>query len=519
MPEIEELIRINREQAQKIALLTQQVDWLKRQLFGRKSEKLDHPELFGPGDTDEAGKDGASDAGLPGEEAAPAAGGAGPARRRRPVRAAKLPADLPVVVEEIIPEEVLAVPGDFRRIGGESSDRLEKEPGYFYIRRTVRAKFARLDHPFLPPVVAPAPPVLIPNGFLGPGLLAEIIANKYCYHLPLYRQEQLYRSRFGIDLSRNTMGDAVLQVAEALDPVVRRMKENLLASGYIQADETPVTYLDPGHPEGSSTGYHWVYRGADGEVVFDWRTSREHHHLFAWLGPDYTGVLQADAYEAYLAYVRRQALGDKTVLHAPCLAHIRRKFEGALEERPEIARWFLRQIARLYATEDLLRSYNVSAEARARIRGIQSAPILRVLAKATLHLLFTSRHILPKSRLGQALAYAHKLWKGMEVYLSDGRVEIDNNLAENAIRPIALGRKNHLFIGSPEAGSRSATLYSLLVSAKAQGVDPQAYLRDLIERLPTAKTSELDALTPANWAEAYKAERLERTPDPTARVA
>ena len=436
---MEELIRINREQAQRIALLTQQVDWLKRQLFGRKSEKLDHPELFGAGDADGPGKDGASDAGHPGEEAVPGDGDASPAKRRRPVRAAKLPADLPVVVEEIIPEEVLAAPGDYRRIDAETSDRLEKEPGYFYLRRTVRVRFARLDHPFLPPLVAPAPPALIPNGFLGPGLLAEVIANKYLYHLPLYRQERLYANRFGIELSRNTMGDAVLRVAEALDPVVRRMKENLLASGYIQADETTVTYLDPGHPEGSSTGFYWVYRGASGEVVFDWRTSREHHHLSAWLGPDYTGVLQADAYEAYPAYVRIQALKDKAVSHAPCLAHIRRKFENALEERPEIARWFLRQIAGLYATEELPGEHNISAEARARIRGNRSAPVLRVLAKATLHLLFTSKHILPKSRLGQALAYAHKLWKGMEVYLRDGRVEIDNNLVYAAFRIMPRG--------------------------------------------------------------------------------
>lgn len=519
MPEIEELIRINREQAQKIALLTQQVDWLKRQLFGRKSEKLDHPDLFGPDAEDAPGKDGASDAARPGEEAAPEAGSAGPAKHRRATRTAKLPADLPVVVEEIIPEEVLAAPGDYRRIDAESSDRLEKEPGYFYIRRTLRVRFARLDHPFQPPVVAPAPPTLIPNGFLAPGLLAEIIANKYLYHLPLYRQERLYANRFGVELSRNTMGDAVLQVAGALGPVVARMKENLLAGSYIQADETPVTYLDPAHPKGSATGYHWVYRGADGEVVFDWQTSREHHHLSDWLGPEYTGVLQADAYEAYAAYARRQTLAGKSVRHAPCLAHIRRKFENALEERPEIARWFLRQIALLYATEDLLRRHNVSAEARARIRGHRSAPILRVLAKATLHLLVKGRRILPKSRLGQALAYAHKLWKGMEIHLADGRVEVDNNLVENAIRPVALGRKNHLFIGSPEAGDRSATLYSLLVSAKAQGVDPQAYLRDLIERLPRAKTSELDALTPANWARAYKAAQKERSEEAAARVA
>lgn len=506
MEEIEKLRRINKEQANQLAILAQQIEHLKRQLYGRKSEKgIPHLDLFAEEEM----------LGKPVVAAAEKPVAAKPKEKRnkpkteRLIRARRLPANLPVVVEEQIPEEVKVAPAEWRRMGEETSDQLEKEPGYFYIKRTVRPKYVRRDHPFQPPIVETAKPKIIEAGFWGPSLLSEVLTNKYLYHLPFYRQEQLYDCRFGISLSRKTMCDATEKVSNMLGILVKRMKENMLVLGYIQADETPVTCLDRDHPKGSRKGYYWVYRGLNGEVIFDWCTTREHKHLNRWLGKNFEGILHSDGYEAYESYTREQILKGKVVKRASCLAHIRRKFENACSQRPQTVRWFLRVIGRLYGIEKTLREYSASAEVRARMRQRQSRSIIELLQKAISHLLTNCPSILPKSPLGKALRYAQGQWKGMEVYLEHGMVEIDNNGVENAIRPTAVGKKNHLFIGHPEAGSRSGILYSLLISAKIQGVDPQKYLSDLIERLPTASTSELDDLTPARWAKEFKARQAE----------
>lgn len=403
----------------------------------------------------------------------------------------------------------MAAPEKWRRMGEETIDQLEKEPGYFYLRRLVRPKFVRRDQPFQAPIIAPAKPTIIDSGFWGSGLLSEILSNKYLYHLPLYRQEQLYHQRFGIQLSRKTMADAVEKVGDLLGLLVTRMKANMLQSSYIQADETPITYLDRTHPNGSRKGYYWVYRGLNGEVIFDWQTTREHKHLNNWLGKDFKGQLQSDGYEAYASYAKNKRLNGNPINHASCLAHIRRKFENARDQRPQTTRWFLKIIGRLYQIEKTLRDHQADAETRARIRTKRSRPWINLLQRAIEHLLTNAKGILPKSTLGQALRYACGQWSGMQIYLEHGEVEIDNNLVENTIRPTAIGKKNHLFIGHPEAGDRSATIYTLLISAKAQGVDPQTYLRDVIERLPTSDPRHLDHLTPANWAEAYHKQRTQ----------
>jgi hypothetical protein len=299
------------------------------------------------------------------------------------------------------------------------------------------------------------------------------------------------------------MGDAAAKVADQCGLLVGRMKQGMLASRYVRADETFIRYLDRTIPGGSSNGYFWVYRGLTGDVIFDWQTSREHRHASEWLGPDYEGILQSDGYQAYENYCRVQRARDKTVLRAACLAHIRRKFENARAERPEVIDWILRIIARLYMIENPLREYKVDAAVRLRVRQNRSRPPMNLLGKAFKRLITT--RIRPKSGLGQALQYALGQWPAMQTFLEDGRVEIDNNDTENDIRPSAVGKKNWLFVGSPEAGKRSAVMYTLLISARNHGVDPQAYLQDVIERLPVTRPCDLDALLPANWAAANRA--------------
>ena len=488
-----------RQLQEQVAILTQQVEYLKRRLFGKSSEKLEHPELFG----DEPGKEVSFDgADAPAEDDASGGPKSEGQKRRRPIREERLPENLPVVEEEILPAAVQAEPERWRRIGQEERTQLEKEPPYYYLRRILRPKFVLIDDPLQAPIVAPAKASMIENGFWGPGLLAEILCDKYLYHVPFCRQHVREKQRFGIELSANTMSDAAEKVADQCAILVTRMKELMLAEGYVRADETFIRYLDRLEAGGSSTGYFWVYRGLEGDVIFDWQTSREHHHATDWLGPDFEGILQSDGYEAYPRYCAAQALRGKEVRRAACLAHVRRKFREAENERPAVVRWILRMIAKLYRIEAELRQYEASAEVRARVRRNQSRPLLELLRKAFHYLL--TRPILPKSALGKALRYALAQWPAMQTYLEDGRVEIDNNHTENDIRPSAVGKKNWLFVGSPEAGKRGAVLYTLLISARNHGVDPQAYLRDVIERLPSAKPNEIDHLLPATWAAAHR---------------
>lgn len=497
----EELEQRNRILEEQVAILTQQLDYLKRQLFGSKSEKLDHPDLFGDQDMGKSDSSGSGDA--PEEEAADTGETkAKPEKRNRPIRKDRLPENLPTITEEIIPDIVKANPDAWRNCGFEEKTQLEKQPPYFYLRRILRMKFVPVENPFTPPVIEPAKPTMIEGGFWGSGLLAEVLSNKYLYHLPFDRQNVLNRQRHGVDLSPNTMGDAAAKVADQCGILVTLMKRQMLESTYVRADETFIRYLDKLEPGGSSTGYFWVYRGLSGDVIFDWQTSREHHHVSDWLGPDYEGILQSDGYQAYESYCRAQGLRGKTVVRASCLAHIRRKFEKARAERPEVIDWILRIIARLYALESPLREHQACAEVRSRVRQNRSRSLISLLERAFNHLIVT--RIRPKSYFGKALQYALGQWSAMNTFLEDGRVLIDNNETENDIRPSAVGKKNWLFVGSPDAGRRSAVLYTLLISARNHGVDPQAYLQAVIENLPSAKPGELEAFLPANWAAANR---------------
>ncbi len=500
-------------------ILRQELDSLKRRLFGRKSEKFsfDHPELFDTAKLEEAQAPKGPESPKPEK----------PAKNKKPrlIRAARLPADLPVVVEEIIPDFVKANPEQWRRAGEERSEQLKKQPGYLYILETVRPKFVSIDNPFLPPVVKPAKPTLIDSGFWGSCLISEIICNRHLDHLPYYRQHKRYLRRYGVDLSQRTMSDMAGKVAAQLNILVERQKHHMLLGGYIRADETFITYLDRSNPKGSSRGYFWVYRGEDDDVIFDWQTSREYKHLYAWMGTDYAGILQCDGYGAYRSYRTEQGGIGREIKIAACLAHIRRKFEDAKDERPEVVRWILRIIAELYGVEKSLRlCYRELEESmreqvdypalRVRLRQAHSRRLIDLLEKAFKRLLVSN--ILPKSGLGKALQYALAMWPDMQAYLNDGRVEIDNNLVENDIRPSAVGKKNWLFMGSPEAGDRAGVLYGLLISARNHGVDPQAYLKDVIERLPLLKSHEIDPLLPGNWAKANRDKHPLTVPAPEA---
>jgi hypothetical protein len=283
------------------------------------------------------------------------------------------------------------------------------------------------------------------------------------------------------------------------------MKTRLIAGEVIQVDETPVTYLvakDEGG--GSAKGYLWVYRGLNGEIVFDWHTSRALGCLESFLGPDFEGTLQCDDYSVYHSYFKAALLDERDVTLAGCLAHVRRKFDEAKNDRPEVVDWFLRQIGLLYGIEEEFREHGCAFEVRARVRQRRAKSILATIEKAAIHQL-QRPGTLPKSPLGKALSHCLGRMPELKVYLEDGRLEIDNNLVENAIRPTAVGKKNHLFFGHAESGIPAANIYSLVISCHKLGGNPQAYLEELIREVPKMTTrDDFASWTPANWVARQK---------------
>lgn len=489
---VEELTQEVERLRKENELLRQKLDLLARRIFGRKSEQLDAQQLeFLMGK-------------LQAPDATPASGAAAapeaePARRTRSPRQPRYPENLPVETEVIDPATVLGNPDAWRQIGEETSDLIDYEPGRFLLRRTVRRVWVKRGDPDAVPMIAPLPPKLLERGILAPGLLAHVLVGKYGDHLPLCRQERIFNERYGVHLPRQTLARGVELAATWLKPIVEQIRREQLASGYLQIDETPVKYLEPGQGQ-TSQGYFWTVHVPKGDTVYHWTVGRGHEHLLEILPETFDGTAQCDGYGAYRTMLKKRP-GVKLV---GCWAHARRKFHEAREQREAVGHngWILRQISHLYAIERRLRKSRAGPKLRSAIRTAESRPILDRLKKALT--IIQSKHR-PQSLTGKAISYALGQWELLEVYPADGRVEIDNNLVENAIRPTALGRKNWLFIGAEDAGWRSAVIYSILHSCRNHGIEPCAYLKDVLTRLPTMTNHQVPALTPRAWAKAQRA--------------
>ena len=445
-PREKELTRQLEEARRENAWLRQKIDLLVKRVFGSSSEPYDpaqlelllslseHPVIEVP-------------ATQPARATAVA--------RVRKARAARLPENLPVVEEVLDPEPVQAQPAQWRCIGQEVNEQLDYEPGRFLRRRVVRRKYVHKANPDCAPLIAPLPERLLDRSLPAPGLLAHIVVGKYCDHLPLYRQEQIYRQRHGVHLPRQSLARWVALAADWLQPIYEQIRTGVMGGGYVQVDETPVNYLAPGHGR-TRQGYLWTCSRPGGDVFYRWATSRAAACLDNVIPVDFNGTVQCDGYAAYRAFANGRS---GAIELAGCWAHVRRKFHEALEQTPKTAGWFLRQIQHLYRIEARLRELKAGPQLRAARRASESRPILQRLERAFIRLKASGRH-LPQSRLGIALDYALGQWPTLDVYLADGKVEIDNNLVENAIRPTAIGKKNWLFIGDGEAGERSAIIYT-----------------------------------------------------------
>lgn len=473
-----------RHAQRRIEQLEHYLQQLLRRQYGPQRERFDPNQLQlfedeGPPDPVEQERE------APDDEEEPR-----PSRRRGGGRR-PLPRELPRKrVEYELPQDELPCPecGELRqKIGEEVSEQLEFVPAVLHVIQHVRFKYAcRSCQEHV--ATAPKPPQPIERGLPGPGLLAYTITSKYGDHLPLYRLEDIF-ARHGVELARSTMCVWMRRCAELLQPLYELMVARVLQSKVVWTDDTPVPVLDRTLPK-TRTGRFWVYAGDDRNPysVYDYSANRSRDGPEKFL-KGFHGYLQADAFAGY-----DRICAGPDVTEVACWAHARRKFYQARTTAPELAHEALARIGQLYGVER--QAKELASEERCAIRQRESLPMLNSLGD---WLQEQKRRVLPKSPFGQAASYALSNWQALCRYIEDEDLSIDNNLSERSLRAQAIGRKNWLFVGSDNGGRTAAVLFSMTASCKRLGIDPFAYLRDVLDRLPTTPVQNLPDLLPDTW--------------------
>ncbi len=406
-----------------------------------------------------------------------------PEDKKQPLRL-ELPAHLPRH-EEII--EPANLPEDAKKIGEAITEVLEYEPATIYVRQIIRPKYiiGSTDEK-TEIVIADLPTLPIPKGNAGAGLLAHILINKFVDHLPFYRQVQIFK-RQDVTIAESTITGWFNASCNLLEPLYQSLKNKITATDYLMADETPIPVLTKDKPGATHKGYHWVYYDpVNKRVLFDYQKTRGREGPEEFL-KNFSGHLQTDGYTAYTN------LKNKSIVLLACMAHARRKFEHALDNDPQRAEFALSKIRQLYQVEEHIREQQISPDDIKAIRHEKALPILLEMETWLKEEVYA---VLPKSAIGIAFAYTLNLWPRLARYIEDGRFYIDNNLIENSIRPVALGRKNYLFAGSHEAAQQAAILYSLLASCKINNVEPFAWLKRTLEIIPDYPANQLHKLLP-----------------------
>lgn len=495
MPPVEEILAENQQlkdqlskREERIAELEAQIAWFRRQVFaGGKSEKADPAQL----ELTLKGLREQQDA-LKREKETITYERDKPGKRGSREETYE---NLPILEEKVFePDEVKADPDAYERISAEETFEIKVDPPRFYRRKIIRPKYRLKDDKSRPPVVAPAP-LRVVEGLASNELLIHIVTSKYLDHLPLYRQCAIYK-RHGFTVARQNLVRWVEKVAEWLKPVYNHMGQELLAGDYIQADETPIKYCDPDYGERKTRqGYLCGYSRPGDNVHYRWSLPRAHSNVTAFL-EGYEGLLQSDAYEAYIQFAAR----NEGVTLIGCMAHARRKFFDARDQHPRESALVLKLMAGLYRVEKDIRENRLTPEQVGQYRQKHSLNTHRRL-KRVIEIL---RHrTLPKSELGKACNYALNNWNYLSRYLDHGQAAIDNNAMENAIRPTAVGKRNRLFVGHPQAGERAAILYSILISCQRLEINITDYLQDVLTQdTRILGHDQLAALTPARWKNA-----------------
>jgi transposase len=396
-----------------------------------------------------------------------------------------LPADLPREVIVIEPKEDVS---NLTKIGEEITEQLDVTPSKFFVRRYVRNKYALPQGEGV--VIGKLPSQPIDKCMAGPGLLAQVIIDKYVDHLPLYRQEQRF-SRVGITLAPSTLCNWKSSVCNLITPLYNALVKEVLQTNYLHVDETPIKVLDQDKAGTTHRGYFWVYHNSHQKIViFDYRKGRDGEGPSEIL-KNFIGHLQADGYQVYEDFDDSSGI---MLLH--CMAHARRKFSEALDNDKARSEYVLQHMQQLYAIEQQARDKKMSFDEIYQLRQQQAIPILEHLGKWMKE---SYVQVTPKSSIGKALAYSIERWKKLCIYTTNGMLCIDNNPVENSIRPIAIGRKNYLFAGSHDAAQESAMIYSLLGTCKLHKINPWEWLKDILIRLPDHPINKIKELLPHNW--------------------
>ena len=475
----------------EVSHLKEQIAWFKKYFFGSKSERyvsnVDSNQLLFEGFENL----------LPEETKKPVQGHSRSTTKNKGKDKISLPPNLPV--EQIIldiPEEEKICPVTGKplvKIGEEVTHKLAHIPGSYYLKEIIRPKYALPKESEGGIRVAELPETLLPKCRADESLLAEICTRKFADHLPLYRiQEHL--SGLDIKISRPLLSRWVIQSGLALYPLYKEMQKQILNSNNVFADETPVTMQDPKNKK-TKQAYMWILAGGDGPSppyrTYHFKLDRKHCHISDLIG-EYSGVLHSDKYGAYEVLAR-----EKKIIWCPCWAHIRRKFVEAESGDPLLRQWMLRKIRYLFMLERI--AWSRSLEERLRIRQEKESPIIDEIMRAVKEKLFNGK-VLPKSKLREALRYILSLSPYLKNYTYHSEARIDNNVAERAVRPLAIGRKNWLFIGSEESGVAAGVLLSLIQTCRALDINPRKYLEDVMKKIMSHSNQKLSELLPDQWA-------------------
>lgn len=494
--EVSQLRQENNSLKDQLRVLNEQFEWLRRQVFGIRSEKIidkhSEEQLYLPGlePLPEKKKEKKL---IPAHE------------RQKPNRDGKdkitLPENLPVERQIIdLPEEekkCQETGETLVKIGEEVSRKLAHKPGSYYIKEIIRPKYAAPKNPDAGVMTAPLPESLLQRCMADESFLADILVKKFGDHLPLYRQCEIL-SREGIFITRQILCQWVIRVGKALKPLSDAMIFKILSSGNIFIDETPIKMQAPGKGK-TQTAYMWVLSGGLAKDppyrVYDFYENRKHCNIINLLN-GYGGILHSDKYGGYEALANK-----KQFTWCPCWGHVRRKFFEAESGDLEFRDWVLRKIRYLFMFERV--AWARSPEERLKIRKEKEEPIIDELIQAIKSKLIDGK-ILQKSKFKEALGYFCGLIPYLKNYISHPFARLDNNVAERAVRPLAIGRKNWLFVGNEDGGDAAAVIYSLVQTCRALGINPREYLEDVMRRLMSHNANKLDELLPDAWAAARK---------------
>jgi transposase len=485
----EVLIRKEETLAEKDHVITTlgfELDKLRRHIFGFKSEKRsgntgdNQMGLFELGVTQSVQE----------ELSESVAASAKPAPKKRAKGTGRM--SLP---EELTREEIVIEPSESTegctKIGEEVTEVLEIEPAFFYVKRYVRPKYARPNGEGI--LIGMLPDRVIEKGIPSESVIAQLTVDKYVYGMPLHRQIDKY-SKMGVRIPASSASDWLMGGWEQLKPLWELLRLIVLSQKYLQADESPVKVLDRDHKNGIHQGYMWLYHApVDRLVLFDYRKGRNSSGPKEMLS-GFKGILQTDGYIVYDSLYGNHP----DILLTYCMAHARRYFVNAVKDDEKQANYVLDEMQLLYALEQRMREQELGWEKRTAERKKHARPVLERLEKWLKENQYRYR---PQSPLGKAIDYTLPRWAGLSAYELHGQMEIDNNLIENAVRPLAIGRKNYLFAGSHQAAEMAAGMYSFMASCKKNNLNEFDWLKDVFERIQSHKQKDLYQLLPSNWKE------------------